>query len=365
MARYCRYLPFLFFLSLGFGQESRPFPSPDRFLEGYSEEVSGATLSYWNFHTFAKKSLLTRCTTGDMAIAWKTQQLPSAGSQETHSILWIGAFSTGTSIADHDFDFYINDEKSLTFRTFKGGKYGNWSAEGTRGVILHYKHVWTDHVNDAHGYFCLQVPASSYPAGQSLTLKVVGHKGGSNDWYMTFMYAVKESAMVRSLPLLMRDGESLRQPIEVSVDSPSDRGTVTIALELEKPVTQELKLGWNAVNLSVPAVEKERTVPLSISINGKPAVKRSVQVKPVHHRTIWLLPHSHNDIGYSHLQPEVYNIQVQNIHHPLGLIEKSKDYPPGSRFKWNVEILWPVDSFLVTASAPEKEAFLRAVRNVD
>ena len=350
---------------LGLAQQSRPFPSPDRFLEGYSEEVSGATLSYWNFHTFAKKSLLTRCTTGEMAISWTTQPLPPSGRNDTLSFLWIGAFSTGTSTADHDFDFYINDEKSLTFRTFRGGNYRNWSVEGKRGVVLHYKHVWTDHVNDAHGYFCLQVPASSYPAGQSLTLKVVGHKGGSNDWYMTFMYAVKESAMVRSLPLLVRGGESLRQPIEVSVDSPSDRGTVTIALEREKPVTQELKLGWNAVNLSVHAVEKERTVPLSISINGKPAVKRSVQVKPVHHRTIWLLPHSHNDIGYSHLQPEVYNIQVQNIRDALGLIEKSKDYPPGSRFKWNVEILWPVDSFLVTASAPEKEAFLRAVRNGD
>src|SRR3990172_10815781 len=102
MARYCRYLPFLFFLSLGFGQESRPFPSPDGFLEGYYEEVSGATLSYWNFHTFAKKSLLTRCTSGEMAISWTTQPLPPSGRNDTLSFLWIGAFSTGTSTADHD-----------------------------------------------------------------------------------------------------------------------------------------------------------------------------------------------------------------------------------------------------------------------
>ncbi len=365
MNRSCGILLFVLLFSRAHGQDDRPFPSPARFLEGFSEEVSGATLSYWNFHTLARKSLLTRCTTGEMGIAWKTQSVPPSGKQDTLAFLWIGAFSTGISTADHDFDFYINDEKSLTFRTFKGGEYRNWRVVGKKGVVLHYKHVWIDHVNDAHGYFCLQVPASSYPEGQPLTLKVIGHKRGSNDWYMTFMYTVKESASVRSLPLLRREGEELRQPIEISVDSPSDRGTVTVSLDRGKRITQELRLGWNAVNLSVPAAEKESAVLLSVSINGKPPVERSVQVKPVQHRTLWLLPHSHNDIGYSHLQPAVYNIQVQNIRDALQLIEKSKDYPQGSRFKWNVEILWPVDSFLVQASVQEKEAFLWAVRNGD
>jgi alpha-mannosidase len=343
----------------------RPSIPPDHFLQGYVEAVSGEVLSYWNFHPFAKQSLLTRCTTGEMAIIWQTQLLPSASTIDTLSFLWIGAFSTGTSSADHDFDLSVNGEKILTFRTFGGGIYDDWLVSGARGVSLGYRHVWTDHVGDAHGYFVLRVPAPLYPAGDPLTLKVVGRGAGSRDWYMTFMYTVRDSALVRRLPMLLRRSAELRQPIEVSVDMPADQGTVSIAIDGVPAVEQKLRLGWNPVMLSVPAVEREREVSLAISINGGPVLNRVALIKPVKHRTIWLLPHSHNDIGYSDLQTTVLDIQIQNIRDALRLIEKTRDYPEGSRFKWNIEILWPVDAFLARASPEERADFLRAVRRGD
>lgn len=347
------------------GKGGHDFAGDGKFLKGVVQSVSGEVLSYWNFHPFAKQSLLTRCTTGEMAISWKTEPLPPFGTADTLSFLWIGAFATGTSTADHEFDFFVNGEPSLTFRTFKGGKYDDWSVPGQKGVRLSYKHVWTDHVNDAHGYFFLRVPATSFAAGQPLTLSVVGRRADSRDWYMTFIYAVKESAVVRPLPVTVREEGAARQPIEISIDSPSDQGSVAIGLDGSPPKTYPLRLGWNAVQLSIPAVEVDRRVPITISINGGATESRTATVKPVNHRTIWLLPHSHNDIGYSDVQTTVLNIQIQNLRDAMQLIEKSKNHPEGSRYKWNVEILWPIDSFLIKASADEREHFIDAVKKGD
>ena len=45
----------------------------------------------------------------------------------------------------------------------------------------------------------------------------------------------------------------------------------------------------------------------------------------------------------------------------IELARKSADYPPGSRFKWNVEVLWAVESYLKQASKEKREQFIEAV----
>jgi hypothetical protein len=77
---------------------------------------------------------------------------------------------------------------------------------------------------------------------------------------------------------------------------------------------------------------------------------------------IYLLPHSHVDIGYTHLQPEVEQKQWQNIELALALCKKTADYPPEARFKWNTEVLWAVDSYLRQASPEKQQALVDAIR---
>ena len=155
-------------------QTKTGFPVGEKFLKGYVRGLSGQILSYWSFHPFAKQSLLSRATTGEMGIEWETEPIPSEPTRGEVHFLWIGAFSTGTSTADHAFDFFVNGRKRLTFNTFMGGHYDDWSISGSDGLTLSYKHVWKDHVNDAHGYFCLSVPVAKFPPGRPLTLKVAG-----------------------------------------------------------------------------------------------------------------------------------------------------------------------------------------------
>lgn len=96
---------------------------------------------------------------------------------------------------------------------------------------------------------------------------------------------------------------------------------------------------------------------------GSPAMAKEPESKTdARPWVIYLLPHSHIDIGFTHLQPEVARRQCRNIDQALDLCEQTANYPAGARFKWNIEVLWPVDNYMRTASPEQRQRFVNAVR---
>jgi hypothetical protein len=77
---------------------------------------------------------------------------------------------------------------------------------------------------------------------------------------------------------------------------------------------------------------------------------------------VYILMHSHNDIGYTDIQPNIAKKQAHNVVRALELIEKTKDYPPGARFKWNLEVLMPYEDFTGIATPDQMRQFEQAVR---
>jgi alpha-mannosidase len=69
------------------------------------------------------------------------------------------------------------------------------------------------------------------------------------------------------------------------------------------------------------------------------------------------------DIGYTHVQTEVVRKHWKYFEQVIDLARKTADYPAGSRFKWNVEVLWAVDSYLKQASEEKQRQFVEAVKN--
>ena len=77
---------------------------------------------------------------------------------------------------------------------------------------------------------------------------------------------------------------------------------------------------------------------------------------------VYLLPHSHVDIGYTHVQTDVEQAQWKYLEMAIDTARKSAGNPPGSRFKWNVEVLWAVDSYLKQATPEKRQQFIDAVQ---
>ena len=171
------------------------------------------------------------------------------------------------------------------------------------------------------------------------------------------------TAEARTLQLLERKGDARVQPLKITLNYPyAEPVEATLRVEGAEPKTVHLEAGSQVLELAVPAVESEKTVELKLELGGKAVLVQALTLKPVRKYEIYILPHSHNDIGYTALQADVVKKQNSNIETGLRLAKATADYPEGSRFVWNVEVLWCVDNYLRDATPEKRREFIAAVR---
>lgn len=336
-------------------------------INGYAKDIEGEVLSYFSVYPeHATTALLTRCTDGKKSIAWETAAVPHYDQDENiqyYYFSWIAAHNSTTSGGDRSFDLYINDTKALTFTTYHSTKPGTWSAVGADSTKLVFEFSKTDRHGDAHGFAHLRVPRKYITPSQPVKLKVVGHVQDSPDWFMTFRYTFEEKVEVEALPFTPANTDFRMQPILFTAMHFGGPAKLEVSLpKSKKPTIVPIKNGLNVFEEWIAATPFDQDVPIQVKLNGRMLLDTVLAVKPVIHRDIHLVHHSHNDIGYSHLQAEVETIQNNNIYKALELIDRTRDYPEGSRFVWNVESLWAVENILGIASEVDKQRFIAAVK---
>lgn len=344
-----------------FSGAQSPSPAPT-VLSGYAREVAGEHIDYHSFHPYATAALLTRCLDGKRIITWQTDVIPPAYAGAYATFAWIAGHSTGSSTADAAFDVAINGEHWFSFTTIKNRRVWQWSVDGKDGATLSFDAQWEDTVEDLFGYVFLKVPVRDFPRGKPLTISITGDSTNRRDWYMTFKYGMKESLAVQPQPALLRTPSGEKQLVDLLFDTCDPAGTAEISIPDQKGTTANLKLGFNRIQLALNAVKKPTIILISVARPGRPVRTEAVTLRPVSYREVWLLPHSHNDIGYSDLQADVEKKQIRNLRDAVALFKRTSGYPGEARFKWNTEILWAVDSYLSTCSADEKKAFIETVK---
>ena len=170
---------------------------------------------------------------------------------------------------------------------------------------------------------------------------------------------------VHSQPFLVeRNGGKIYQPVLASVvhiGQPVE-AEVKVKVDGAEAVKQTLKSGYKVIEGLAPAVGEPRTVKVDVKVAGKSIGKKTLTINPVRKWEVYLLHHSHVDIGYTHVQTDVIKKHWEYFEQVIELARKTADYPAGSRFKWNVEVLWAVDSYLKQASKEKRQEFIKAVK---
>jgi len=78
---------------------------------------------------------------------------------------------------------------------------------------------------------------------------------------------------------------------------------------------------------------------------------------------VYLLHHTHFDIGYTHTQEEVFRIQIRNLENAMALVEQNKHRPEAARFRWNPEVTFTVMKWLQQAKQNEIDRFKSMVQD--
>ena len=164
-------------------------------------------------------------------------------------------------------------------------------------------------------------------------------------------------------PALVKRGDKLTLPYAVTVTYPyAEPAKATLHLPGAAANEIELRLGQQKIEGFVPAVKRETSAEVVLKVDGRAVVQSRLVLKPVRRWTIYFLPHSHVDIGYTHVQTEVMQRQWDHFQKAIELSRRTADYPDGARFKWNAEVLWAVDAYLKQAPPQKQQEFLDAVR---
>ncbi|NIG56834.1 glycoside hydrolase family 38 C-terminal domain-containing protein [Chitinophaga sp. Cy-1792] len=340
-------------------QKTVPYFGKIDWVNGYEKEITGENIRYYSaFPDYATTALLTRTTDGQKVIAWQTAAVPAKIKGPYVYFSWVAGHSTATSGGPRNFDLYADDKKLLTITTLPGNQSPVWSYAATDSSRIVFEQTTKDGAGDAHGLIFLRLPVALVKPGKPVQLKMVGQAQNSNDWFMTFKFSFEEKVDVTPQPFLLKNG---KQPVALT------------ALHFGNPAVLQVKAGNNSFNFNitdginrldipVDAVKKADSIRIVVAGNGKTVLDKYVPLSPVTYREIDLIHHSHTDIGYSHLQPEVLRIHLKNIDDALQMIAATRNYPEEARFKWNIESLWAVENYMKQASPAKKAAFIQAVK---
>lgn len=120
--------------------------------------------------------------------------------------------------------------------------------------------------------------------------------------------------------------------------------------------------GTGEVELPLPGapVDKDAQLFVRVSSGGQTYTARCI-VSPTRQWKVYIMPHSHVDVGYTNVQAKVLAIHMNNIDEAIKIAARTANYPAESRFKWNTEALWVVDKYLAAASDEKKQRFREAV----
>jgi alpha-mannosidase len=161
-----------------------------------------------------------------------------------------------------------------------------------------------------------------------------------------------------------RDGE-LVQPLRVGLDYAFAEGIdAVLRVDDLAPLSLRLEAGQREVQLPIPVADQERRMEIVLTtVAGARLGGDVLLVPPLRKLTVYVLPHSHTDIGYTEIQTDIEEKQVNNLLAGIEAARRTAHYPEGSRFVWNVEVLWAADLYLRRMNVEQQNAFYEAVRD--
>jgi len=174
----------------------------------------------------------------------------------------------------------------------------------------------------------------------------------------------REKFSFKFLDISRKDALGLRQPARLILEHPYvETVSATLRMPGREPLPLQLKPGRQQIELELPPVERMLQWPVSLELDGQVIAQTNLTRRPVRQLTVYILPHSHTDIGYTEIQTAIEKKQVNNLLQGIAYARQTSHYPEGSRFVWNVEVLWAADLYLRRLSESQRQDFLEAVKS--
>ena len=175
------------------------------------------------------------------------------------------------------------------------------------------------------------------------------------------------SVRVRSLPLFRRtENGNLSQALRLMMMAESVAGDVMFTISDGDTTLDTARVrideGRTLVHLFVPEVYEPSTFSLRVEAGGREPFEAAVEIHPQRKWSVFLVHHSHLDIGYTDTQSSVLQHHLQYLDSILDLVSATDDWPEDAKFRWNVEANWPLLHWIENRPESDRTRFFDRVR---
>lgn len=219
-----------------------------------------------------------------------------------------------------------------------------------------------------------KIPSSAIRQGENV-LRITNIRGSwtvlddirleaSSDIHLKPCQGGVSLAFLKSRPALVY-GDSkadLRSPIQATVVNWGKRPVkADYYCNGVKSGVMTLSPGVNTKEITVSGDLQGKKVNIGL-VCGRTRTDKDVEILPADKWTVYLVQHTHTDIGYTKPQTEILTEHLRYIDYALEYCEATDNYPEDSKFRWTCEASWAVKEWLKSRPASQVEKFLHFVR---
>jgi hypothetical protein len=329
-------------------------------LKGYTEDLTGEVLTYHSPHPEVTTSLLIRNQDSTKYIEWLMDEIPANTDTREFTFVWI--FGIDVNVNTYSYRLYLDGEYLLSFNNPQNTLTKTWTIEGLYGTSLAFNATLVDKYGDLMGYAFLTIPSKLLKERERPEVRITATSSDDPCWYMTHRYPMDSRLMAKQMPAVINSPEGEHFLIRLDIHHFGEKTNAEITAR-GKLIKIPIDLGVNYTYIPIEGKAGDEVDDLSVSIDGNVIYLDKIILEEVRPMTLYLLHHSHVDIGYTHHQSVVERMHHGFFRNVARLSEDTKGYPEGSRFKWNTEVCWAVESYLEQCTPKEKQKFIRAVQD--
>ncbi|PKQ65014.1 hypothetical protein BZG02_04030 [Labilibaculum filiforme] len=332
--------------------------SQNEYLPGYDKEVAGVDFAYPSPYLYNDQCYLTRANKEVGFMEWETAVIPESYKEKTISFIWL--YGIDVSTQPQNFELFVNDQVLLTFSNPISNIHKNWKVIGEKGVELNFYQSMIDSNQDQMGYAVLTLPTKMVIPGKPIKIKVDGVNNNSTAWYMTFKRSLASDFSTEQLNTVKKENGKLYNMVRFNCVHLAQPENVTISVDNDSKQVM-LKTGLNEIDFLVPKVNKATTVNTKIE-TGKIVQEKVIELKPVKEWTVYLVQHSHTDIGYTRQQSEILAEHLRYIDDALDFCDQTDHFPKESQFRWTCEVTWTVREYINSRPKQQVDRLIKRIK---
>lgn len=329
------------------------------YFNGYKATREGEIINYEGADPRAATALLVRSQDSTRIISWETEKLPETFRQSSASYVWL--FGMDATADCHSYRLIINGHEVVSFINPVSSLKGDKQIDGLDGTTIRFRTTMNDQHGDAMGYAILNVPARFLVKGKSQVINIHGESADSPVWYMTFEFPVNSEINVVPESLLIQTEGMNKQSVRIEAVYLGDDTSATIQIGKYDIQNYGLRTGYNAFRYYIPEIKQETSFVLKYHEKNDQIQTIKFKVSPVRPWYIYLVQHTHTDIGYTRPQSDILPEHLRFIDYALDYCDQTDDYSDDARFRWTCESAWAVKEYLKRRPPEQIDRLLKRI----